>query len=165
MSTTLGIKALSIAEKEIGNRPCPTDPSPTCRTWGPAMEKYLGSVGITRKGGGYDYCAAFVNWCFKEAAAALQRSSPLDKKSGDSHIARTPAGVYRFARGQGHLVKTPDKGDIFVTQDFSHAGLVAEVKGELMDTVEGNTWVGDRQWGVWKRQRKSVAGNYFIRLS
>jgi hypothetical protein len=39
MPTVLGLKALSIAEGEIGNRPCPDKPSPTCRTCGPAMEK------------------------------------------------------------------------------------------------------------------------------
>ena len=123
---TLRTKALEKAQSQNGIQEVPKNSNA-----GPAVEKYLKSVGLGR---GYAWCMAFVYWCVKEAALELNTVNPLTKTGG----------VLAMYNAEPELrVKEPQAGDIFI-MDFGkgtgHAGFVEKVfpNGKLQ-TIEGNT--------------------------
>ncbi len=124
---TLAIAALKKANSQNGVQEVPRNSNS-----GPAVEKYLQSVGL---GKGYSWCMAFVYWCVKEASKEMGVFNPLTKT----------AGVLAMYNAEPDLrVKgTPQPGDIFI-MDFGngtgHTGFVIQAypSGEL-DTIEGNT--------------------------
>jgi len=129
------------------------------RTWGQRIGVYLASVGRKQPN---DYCAAFVYWCFEQAANQLQRPNPLPKTAG------VPT-LYRFAKTRGWLAKDgPQRGDIYITAGQGHTGIVeiTPPAGKLKQcrTIEGNTWIGDHVWGV-HRRAKDLSDAYFVRIS
>ena len=123
---TLSQLALQIAQSQNGIQDQPKNSNA-----GPAVEKYLKSVGLGR---GYAWCMAFVYWSIKEASLQLKVSNPLTKTGG----------VLAMYNAEPDLrVSVPKSGDIFI-MDFGsgkgHAGFVIEVlpNGKLI-TIEGNT--------------------------
>ena len=122
---TLSERALNVAVYQLGNAEVPHGSN-----WGPAVEKYLKSVGITFPA---PWCMAFVYWCVNEACKEMDLNNPL-KKTG---------GVMLQWVGSKHLrVDKPMKGDIFI-MDFGggkgHTGFVTSVVGDRIQTVEGNS--------------------------
>lgn len=122
---TLADRALNIAIAQLGNAEVPHSSN-----WGPHIEKYLKSVGITNP---QPWCAAFVYWCVNEASKEMNVPNPL-KKTGS---------VLDQWNNSKHLrVTTPQKGDIFI-MDFGggngHTGFVSGVVGDKINTVEGNS--------------------------
>ena len=126
---------------------------------GPAVEKYLKSVGL---GKGYSWCLAFVFWCTKEASKELGVLNPLFKTAGVLHAWNNTPLENRFA--------LPQAGDIFI-MDFGkgqgHTGIVEKVVGLDVWTIEGNTNdEGSREgYEVCRRRRKTTMIKGFIRLS
>ncbi|MWB92983.1 CHAP domain-containing protein [Flavobacterium sp. GA093] len=119
-------KALAIAQSQIGVQEIPKNSNA-----GPAVEKYLKSVGL---GKGYAWCMAFVYWSIKSASIELNVLNPLAKT----------AGVLDMYNKMAKLrVTTPQPGDFFI-MDFGngtgHTGFVEKVldNGKLQ-TIEGNT--------------------------
>lgn len=97
---------------------------------GPGVKKYLNSVGLAE---GYAWCMAFVYWCVQEVCQDYGVSNPLKKT----------AGVLDQWNSREKLrVKTPQPGDVFI-MDFGrglgHTGIVVEVRGDSILTIEGNT--------------------------
>lgn len=97
---------------------------------GPGVKKYLNSVGL---GEGYAWCMAFVYWCVQEVCQDYGVSNSL-KKTG---------GVLDQWNSREKLrVTTPQPGDVFI-MDFGrgmgHTGIVVEVNGDSIRTIEGNT--------------------------
>jgi hypothetical protein len=122
---TLSERALNVAVYQLGNAEVPHGSN-----WGPAVEKYLKSVGITFPA---FWCMAFVYWCVNEACKEMDLNNPLKKT----------AGVMAQWVGSKHLrVDKPMKGDIFI-MDFGggkgHTGFVTNVVGDRINTVEGNS--------------------------
>ena len=76
------------------------------------------------------WCAMFISWCAWQADISediLQRSCRAGADSENFDIPCYSGTEY-----------TPLPGDLFFKADFSHVGLVVEVKGELAVTLEAN---------------------------
>jgi hypothetical protein len=149
-ATTLALRALEVARTQLGVREA------TGHNDGAAVESYLRSVGL---GKGYAWCASFIYWCFNQAAKALGVSNPLAQTGGVlDHLAKT----------HGQIVHTPQVGDIFI-MDFGegkgHTGIVKEVRGNMIVTVEGNTNDANSREGdgVYERIRSISSIKCFIR--
>lgn len=126
---------------------------------GPAIRKYQAATWL--EPGSWPWCAAFVCWCFREAA-----------KITDPGIKRPQtAGAWDFERwakkAGAKLIKpgaSPKPGDIVVFE-FSHIGIVDRNRVELR-TIEGNTnEEGGREGdGVYRRVRKMSQVRSLIRI-
>jgi hypothetical protein len=144
-------KAIDTARGEIGKM---EDPPGSNK--GPEVEKYLRSIGL---GGGYAWCAAFVYWCFREAAVSLGAVTPLMKSGGCMNHWRGTKGrriTCAEATADPSLVKP---GFIFIINHGGgkgHTGIVAKVEGPFIGTVEGNSnTAGSREGlGVFELTRK-----------
>ncbi|HMR19040.1 MAG TPA: CHAP domain-containing protein [Sphingobacterium sp.] len=119
---------LKIAQNEIGVREA------TGRNDGKRVEEYLR---YTHLGKGYEWCAAFVSWCYGQAGLSQPRNpwSPALFPN-----ART------YWKGNVHVV--PPLGaketDIFgiyspSAKRISHVGLFKEQQGQYLLTIEGNS--------------------------
>lgn len=124
---------------------------------GPAVEKYLKSVGL---GKGYSWCMAFVYWCTKESATQLGVLNPLWRTAGVLDM---------FNKEVDLRVKVPQPGDIFIMdygKGMGHTGIVEKVVGTTLHTIEGNTNdEGSREgFEVCRKKRdiKNIKG--FLRL-
>ena len=123
------------------------------------------------QGGSYaHWCATFVSWCAEMAGipkSILNRSTAAGHSasyfniyfySGSSTLNSSSDNNYHFL-GYNY---TPKKGDLFYTRTWSHVGLVVEVNGAYVTTVEGNTNDGGSAdgIGVYKRTR-AISSLYF----
>ena len=142
---------VSFAVAELGKHE-----DPKGSNWGPDIKKYLNSVGINFAA---SWCAAFVYWCFREAAFKANKPCPVVKTAGV---------MDHWNKGMNHRVTTPMPGDIFI-MDFGkglgHTGIVEYVIGEFIGTIEGNTNDdGSREgYEVARRKRKISACKGFLR--
>ena len=127
------------------------------------VEKYLKAVGLPK---GYAWCMAFVYWGFKEASEQLKVKNP---------VPRTAGVLDCLSRAKAKVVALPQPGDQFI-MDFGagkgHTGMVVDVRGKNIFTVEGNTssdpsYVGeDREGnGVFQRSRPISSIKNFIRYT
>lgn len=126
---------------------------------GPRVEEYLSS---TRTPPGNSWCCAFVYWCFDRAAAATGRANPMVRTAGClDHWNRAPAkGAKRIpkrdAAANPGLVKP---GMVFIVDHGAgkgHTGVVEQVCGGFITTVEGNTDASKTRegGGVYRLTRK-----------
>jgi hypothetical protein len=149
-ASTLALRALEVARTQLGVREA------TGHNDGAAVESYLRSVGL---GKGYAWCASFVYWCYSQAAKALVVGNPLTQTGGV---------LDHWARTRGQKVSVPQVGDIFI-MDFGegkgHTGLVKEVRGSMVVTIEGNTNDANSREGdgVYERIRPISSMKGFIR--
>ncbi|MDN3671503.1 CHAP domain-containing protein [Flavobacterium branchiarum] len=150
--STLGQKTLAVSITQLGVEEIPKNSNA-----GPAVEKYLKSVGL---GKGYAWCMAFVYWCTKEASIQLGITNPLAKT----------AGVLAMLNFKKELVvKEPQPGDIFI-MDFGkgqgHTGLVEKVEKNIIHTIEGNTNDdGSREgYKVCRRKRNKSTIKAYLRV-
>jgi len=150
--SALGEKALAVAITQIGVQEIPKNSNA-----GPAVEKYLKSVGL---GKGYSWCMAFVYWCTKESATLLGLLNPLTRTAGVLDM---------FNKEKDLVVTDPQPGDIFI-MDYGkgqgHTGIVEKVTKNLIHTIEGNTNdEGSREgYEVCRRQRKKTTIKAYLRL-
>ncbi|HVW97499.1 MAG TPA: CHAP domain-containing protein [Mucilaginibacter sp.] len=120
----LALLALNIAGTQVGVKEA------TGHNDGPAVEKYLKSVGL---GKGYPWCMAFVYWCCREAARELNISNPLKCTGGVQD---------QWDSWKGEKAVTPRAGDICIMHHAGgwHTGIVS---GYFQDgrihLIEGNT--------------------------
>jgi lysozyme family protein len=158
--TPLLKKVIDVARSEIG---VTEDPPGSNR--GTKVEAYLASVGL---GGGHPWCAAFVYWCFEQAAKELGIDNPCIKTAGvlDHWSSARKQGIRCITHIQAsHDPLMVQPGMIFVidTGDpggAGHTGLVERVDGGKLVTIEGNTNnKGGREGiGVFRRNKRKVAG-------
>jgi CHAP domain/Putative peptidoglycan binding domain len=132
---------------------------------GPQVDEYLRSVGIDPTTGSYPWCAAFVYWCFRQAATSLGVADPVIRtgsvlehweKAGAAGIPRLTSAK---CQEDPSLVKP---GVIFViinSAGTGHTGLVEGVTGTYLTTIEGNTNDnGSREGiGVFRRKGRTIA--------
>ena len=159
-SDLLLAKTLEVATSQIG-----VMESPPGSNRGPEVDEYIRRVGLNPKGQ-FAWCAAFVYFCFDEAAKTLGQSNPVIKTGGVlDHWERARAeGIRRLLASKA--VQNPElvqPGHIFVidTGDpggAGHTGLVLEVNGGKLVTIEGNTNDnGSREGvGVFKRDGRKI---------
>lgn len=148
----LGKKTLAIAITQIGVQEIPRGSNA-----GPAVEKYLKSVGL---GKGYSWCMAFIYWATKEAATQLAIPNPLTKTGGV---------LAMYNKERDLVVTDPRPGDIFI-MDFGkglgHTGIIEKVEKNIIHTIEGNTNDdGSREgYEVCRKQRKTDTIKAYLRL-
>lgn len=97
---------------------------------GPGVKKYLNSVGL---GEGYAWCMAFIYWCVQEVC----------NDYGVQNLLQKTGGVLAQWNGSKVLrVDKPEKGDVFIIdfgKGLGHAGIIVDVEGDAITTIEGNT--------------------------
>ena len=117
------------------------------------------------------WCATFVSWCADQAnvpSTVLKRSTiaghgasyfNVNFYSGSGTL-HSSADNDRYFKGYNY---TPQKGDLFFTRTWSHVGLVADIVGDRVITVEGNTnTTGSSQGdGVYRLSYRRIADLYF----
>jgi len=154
---TKGLEAvLEMARMEIGSMEVPLGSN-----WGPKVKGYLNSVGINFP---VAWCAAFVYYCFQEAAKAAGKTNPCFKTGGVmAHWSKTPGKKILIADAVNNpaLIKP---GQIFIMSfggGLGHTGLVESVHGGFMTVIEGNTNDGGSREGigVFRRTRKIASIN------
>lgn len=153
-------KVLEVASKEVGVR---EDPLGTNR--GPRVDQYLTCCGMNPQKGNYAWCAAFVYFCFEQAAAELSRSNPVPKTAGVHDLWNRigSKGLYRITAGQS--ASHPElvlPGMLFFLDaggGCGHVGIVKAVRGVDLATIEGNTTDkrGSREGiGVFERSQRRI---------
>ncbi|GAA4465210.1 hypothetical protein GCM10023093_16970 [Nemorincola caseinilytica] len=128
--------ALQIALAQVGQRE-----TPGRENSGPMIDKYLAAVGLPP---GYAWCQAFVNWCYEEAALQLSTPEPVPNTGGVLECwRRTPDNMRISAKAIQARPEILLPGDQFImkvgTKGAGHTGLIVNVRGNKLLTVEGNT--------------------------
>jgi len=125
---------LKVASSQVGVMEVPAGSNK-----GPEVNEYLKSVGL---GPGYYWCAAFVYWCFDEAAKKLEIENPLPKTAGC---------INHWNRTKGRKIKAKDAqdnpalivpGSVFIINHGGgkgHTGIVRKVVSGYVHTIEGNS--------------------------
>lgn len=127
-------EALSIAQSQVG-----VMEKPIGSNRGKEVEKYQASVGIPPA---TFWCAAFVYFCFNEAAKNLGVTNPVFKTGGClDHWNNTKAKKIKAKDGRDDpsLIKP---GHIFIIDHgggHGHTGIVKRVEGGRLITIEGNS--------------------------
>jgi hypothetical protein len=128
----------------------PTCSAPACPSTSPATQK--------------PWCCAFVYWCFDEAARAQGRANAMVRTGGClDHWNRAGAqGTRRIAASKA--VNDPSlvqPGMIFIMdhgERRGHTGLVEQVAGGMLHTIEGNTDASlTREGGGVYRLKRKIA--------
>ena len=137
VTSPLIVEVLKIARKEIGV--CEVPPG---SNRGPVVNEYLKSVGLRP---GFAWCASFVFWCFAMAAAKLNIENPLVKTAGCMEHWRKTAGVKILSVDAINNPSLIRPGAIFIINRGAgkgHTGIVTNIRGGYIQTIEGNTNAG-----------------------
>ena len=127
---------------------------------GPQVDQYVLSVGLNPADAN-PWCAAFVYFCFNEAAGKLSRPNPVIRTGSvmehwDLAAARGVSRVLQQnAFANPALVKP---GQIFILATgggHGHTGVVEEVTAGKLVTIEGNTNPGGSPEGIGVFRRSS----------
>jgi hypothetical protein len=127
-------EAVSVAITQLG-----VMENPLGSNSGPEVNQYLASVNL---GPGFFWCAAFVYWCFNEAAANIGKTNPVFKTAGClAHWNNTTGKKILTADAVDNpgLLKP---GHIFIMSHgggAGHTGIVERVEGGFVHTIEGNS--------------------------
>lgn len=131
---------------------------------GPEVSAYLKRTGVSP---GLPWCAAFVYWCFDEAALALVRANPAVRTAGClNHWNKAPgAGARRLPKAEATADPSLVRPGMVFIMDFGrgagHTGLVESVSGGFITTIEGNTDASKTRegGGVYRLTRKVLEIN------
>lgn len=146
-------KALAMAITQLN-----VSESPKGSNSGKQVNEYLKAVGLNP---GYSWCMAFVYWCFSEAAQELSVTNPMIKTGGVMRQWNETSVTRRHSQ--------PQVGDIMILdlgKGLGHTGIVQQVEGSTIWTIEGNTNDDGAREGyeVARRKRKVSACKGFIRF-
>jgi hypothetical protein len=155
-SSSLLNKVIEIAQSQIG-----IVENPIGSNRGPEVDIFLRTVGLDPVGEHYSWCAAFVYWCFNQAAAQLNLHNPLIKTAGviDHWNRATCAKISKAAAIANPGLIQP--GHIFIIDHGNgsgHTGLVESTNGGNLVTIEGNTneALSSNGYGVFRLTRRKV---------
>lgn len=156
-------KALAIAALKVGVKE-----EPPGSNRGPEVDEFQRRVGLNPEGK-YSWCAAFVYWCFDEAAKAMELQNPLVKTGGVLKHWNESKGLKILV---ADAKKAPETlpGTVFIMSfpgGLGHTGFVEAVDGSMIVTIEGNTSEGGSREGVgvFKRRRTIASAKGFIDYS
>jgi len=155
-SSALLAQTLIKASGEVGVREVPPG---TNR--GPRVDQYLRSVGVDPAQGSFAWCAAFVYFCFDQACMGLSMKNPVIRTAGvvDHWNLAGSRGVHRLSADECLAELTlVQPGMIFIITTgggHGHTGLVEEVRGMALTTLEGNTNEGGSREGIGVFRRTS----------
>ncbi|TGE27757.1 CHAP domain-containing protein [Hymenobacter metallicola] len=154
-------RVLQIAMGELG-----VCEHPPFSNRGPRVNRYIERTGLQP---GVFWCMCFVYWCFDEAAAQLGVANPCIRTGGcldhwqraKGRVSRITAAMARqdpavVRPGQIFIIRTARPG----TANAGHTGIVLEVNGGKLVTIEGNTNAGgsDNGGGVYRQTQRKVNG-------
>ena len=155
-TSALGAKVLDVAAAEVG-----TMEDPLGSNRGPKVDQYIRASGLDPANGSYPWCAAFVYWCFEKASAQLGVPNPAIK-TASVHTLWAEAGTKGVERiSPEEVAQQPsliEPGMVFVITTSAaagHVGLVKQVDGVILTTIEGNTNLGGSREGIGVFLRKS----------
>lgn len=155
--SALMLAAIAFAATQLG-----VEEQPRLSNRGPEVDQYLLSVGLNPVGHHYSWCAAFVYYCFKQAALQLNTANPVIKTAGVlDHWNR--ARCEKISRATALADPSRVKpGSIFIIDhgnNLGHTGIVTNIIGGNLTTIEGNTNSGlSREgYGVFKLTRRKVS--------
>lgn len=128
LSQRLRLRALSLAAMKVGLKEL------TGNNDGPAIVEFQeGQAWLKNQ----PWCASFMSWCFKTAAQEIGIKRPFEHTASVNKL-------YELAQSKVWFIKTnPQPGDIMLLVDLqdwskSHTGIVREVAGNKIHTIEGN---------------------------
>lgn len=121
---------------------------------GPEVDEYLRRTGLDPTQGEFAWCVAFLFFCFDEAAKKQGRTNPMIKTAGVlKHWQLTgERGIARLTAARA--IREPvlvKPGMIFVINTgggFGHSGIIKEVIGSKLVTIEGNSNEGGSRDGI-----------------
>jgi hypothetical protein len=147
---------LSFASGETGTMEIPPGSNR-----GPRVDQYIRAAGLN-PGGDYPWCACFVYWCFKKASTSLSVANPcvktagvLDHWAGANNVASAVRILPAEAQAQPSLVVPGTLFLIRTSGTKGHIGIIEEVRGNQLTTVEGNTNDGGSREGIGVYRRTS----------
>src|SRR2546426_4772635 len=151
---------LQLASREVG-----TMEDPLGSNRGPRVDQYLRAVGLNPADGSFPWCAAFVYFCFQQAAKTLDVPNPAIKDAGvlDLWNKAGSQGIRRIAAVEASTTPSlVQPGCLFVITTGSgngHSGLVEQIAGVRLTTIEGNTNLGGSREGigVFRRTGRTIA--------
>jgi hypothetical protein len=153
-------EAVGIARSQVGKME-----NPLGSNRGPEVDGYLRSVGLNPAGSSFPWCAAFVYFCFEQAAAKLGVANPAIQDAGvlDCWNKAGHMPVHRIAASEASSTPSLIKpGMVFVLKtgaSTGHMGLIEKIQGAQLTTIEGNTNLnGSREGiGVFERVGRTIA--------
>src|SRR5260370_1647987 len=128
---------------------------------GPRVDQYLRSVGLDPAQGGFSWCAAFVYFCFAQASSTRNVNNPVVRTAGvlDHWNVAGPRGIHPLStedcQHKPSLVTTCMIFIITTDGGHGHTGLVEDVRGLALTTIEGNTNAGGSREGIGVFRRTS----------
>lgn len=129
---------------------------------GPEVDVYIRTAGLDPTQDSFPWCVCFLYWVFEQAAKLKSKDNPLPKTAGVialwNQARHTEAQVVRISDVTGQTVKP---GMIFALDlggGKGHAGLVIDVRGDHIITIEGNTNPGGSSdgFGVFRRDSRPI---------
>lgn len=144
-----GRRALAEALRHVGVRESPPGSNRT------SFGRWYGADGVP-------WCAIFVSYCFDVGAGVVLCRGWHGAGVSARGVAYVPT-LAAWLRATGRVVRTPRPGDLAVFDwdggDPDHVGIVIRpIAGGMVETVEGNTAVGnDSDGGEVMRRRRSRA--------
>jgi peptidoglycan hydrolase-like protein with peptidoglycan-binding domain len=152
-------EVLAAAARQIGVM---EDPPGSNR--GREVDAFLRAAGLDPATGCYPWCAAFVYWCFAEAARSLGRPNPAPRTAGVMEHWRKAGlrGVRRIAAVEASETPSLVRGGLvfFIStgEGTGHTGFVERLAGGKLVTIEGNTNDGGGREGVgvFRRDKRKI---------
>ena len=129
---------------------------------GPEVDVYIRTTGLNPAHDSFPWCVCFLYWVFGQAAKIKRIENPLPKTAGVIALwnlgRHTEAQVVRKSEANA---RTIEPGMIFMLNlggGKGHAGLVIEVQGDHIITIEGNTNPGGSSdgFGVFRRDARPI---------
>ena len=152
---------LTVAAGEVGIMEVPPGSNR-----GPKVDIYVSTAGLN-PAGQFPWCQCFVYWCFNTAANALSIPNPCVKTGGVQehwNLANNVPAARRIlpaeAQAQPSLIVP---GTLFLLRTSGttgHIGIIQEVSGNQLTTIEGNTNDGGSREGVgvFRRTTRTISG-------
>jgi len=156
MSASVGRLALAEALRHVGVRESPPGSNRTM------FGRWFGVDGVP-------WCAIFVSYCFDVGAGVVLCRRWYGAGTGPRGVAYVPT-LSAWLRATGRAVDDPQPGDLAIF-DWDgglpdHVGIVVRANGAGLQTVEGNTAVGNDSDGgeVMRRERRRAQVALFGRV-
>jgi glycoside hydrolase-like protein/putative peptidoglycan binding protein/CHAP domain-containing protein len=135
---------------------------------GPEVDVYIRTTGLDPAADSFPWCVCFLYWVFDQAAKIKRKENPLPKTAGVISLwnlgRRTEAEVVRRSEANAQTVKPGMIFHLNLGGGKGHAGLVTEVHGDQIITIEGNTNPGGSSegYGVFRRDARSITSNVLL---
>ena len=135
---------------------------------GPEVDVYIRTAGLDPTTDSFPWCVCFLYWVFNQAAKIKGIENPLPKTAGVIALwtlaRRTDAQIVHKSEVSAQTVKP---GMIFALDlggGKGHAGLVIEVTGDHIITIEGNTNPGGSSdgFGVFRRDARPLSNSVLL---